>query len=328
VLDGASLAAAAVGADSVHLCLPRTRGHQIRALAAAVEERRRRRIDLVPMEIHGLPHHYVSSEETSLVHWLNGGEARPAATPPRPFEKGVDRRPTLIDNVETLAHLALIVRYGPAWFRSAGRDDAPGTTLVTVSGAVRTPGVYELPLGTLIGDVLGSAGGAARPLSAVLVGGFFGSWLPADQVARIPFTKSDLGAVGAGPGAGVFVALPKDACGVAETARVLEYLAGQSARQCGPCQFGLPAVAEDFARLAWGRSDRGLLDRLRKRVGLLAGRGACRHPDGASRMAATALQTFGSDVQRHWHNKPCPAAGGSPVVPVPQEPGPETEGWL
>ncbi|MDH6577746.1 NADH-ubiquinone oxidoreductase-F iron-sulfur binding region domain-containing protein [Kitasatospora sp. MAP5-34] len=327
VLDGSALAAAAVGAAAVHLCLPRSRADQVRALLAAVEERGRAGIDRLPVQVHVLPHHYVSSEETSLVRWLNGGEARPMATPPRPFEKGVDGRPTLVDNVETLAHLALIARYGPAWFRSAGRPDAPGTTLVTVSGAVRSPGVHEIPLGTPVGAVLELSGGPSWPLAAVLVGGFFGSWLPADQAVRVPFSKAELAAAGAGPGAGVLVALPHGACGLTETARVLDYLAAQSARQCGPCRFGLPAVAEDFRLLAGGRPDGGLMDRLRRRVGLLPGRGACRHPDGASRLAATALATFADDVRHHERLGPCPGATGRPVIPVPGGPGPEQEGW-
>ena len=328
VLDGAALAAAAVGADEVHLCLPRTRDDQRRALVLAAAARRRAGIDTLPVRIHALPHHYVSSEETSLVRWLNGGDARPLATPPRPFEKGVAGRPTLIDNVETLAHLALIARYGPRWFRGLGTADAPGTTLVTVSGTVHAPSVYEIPLGTGIGTVVEMAGGAEYPLEAVLVGGFFGSWLPAERALATPFTKGDLAAVGAGPGAGVLVALPRGACGLAETARVLSYLAAQSARQCGPCLFGLPAVAEDFAELAWGRTDADHLDRLRRRIGLLPGRGACRHPDGASRLAATALTTFAADVDRHLSRGPCAASGLHPVIHVPDHPGPREEGWL
>ncbi|MDH6136849.1 NADH:ubiquinone oxidoreductase subunit F (NADH-binding) [Kitasatospora sp. MAA4] len=327
VLDGAALAASAVGAAAVHLCLPRTRADQVHRLAAAVEERSRAGLDRVPVLVHALPHHYVSSEETSLVHWLNGGEARPTATPPRPFEKGVDGRPTLVDNVETLAHLALIARYGPQWFRGAGRPDAPGTTLVTLSGAVRAPGVYEIALGTQLGSALDTAGGAAEPLQAILVGGFFGSWLPAAGAAAVPFTRPDLAAAGAGPGAGVLVALAQDACGLAETARVLDYLAGQSARQCGPCTFGLPAVAEDFVQLAWGRADAALIERLHRRTGQLPGRGACRHPDGAARLAATALHAFAEDVHRHLAGGPCAAAGRPAVLPVPDTRSPESEGW-
>ena len=181
VLDGATLAATAVGAREVHLCLPRTRRQQLENLLRAAEERRRHGLGTIPVRVHTLPPYYVSSEETSLVHWLNGGDARPLATPPRPFERGVRRRPTLIDNVETLAHLALIARYGPEWFRDVGHPDTPGTTLVTVSGAVRAPGVYEVVTGLPLGDLLDTAGGSPVPLSALLLGGFFGGWLPAEQ---------------------------------------------------------------------------------------------------------------------------------------------------
>ena len=327
VLDGMTLAAAAVGADEIHLCLPRGRDTQARALAAALADRRRAGLDPVPPRIHTLPHHYVSSEETSLVNWLNGGDARPLATPPRPFEKGVGGRPTLIDNVETLAHLALIARYGPAWFRASGTPDAPGTTLVTVTGAVDSPGVYEIPLGTPVGRVLDTAGGTTAPLGAVLVGGFFGSWLSARDAAAVPFSKPGLAATGAGPGAGVLIAQADSACGLAGTADVLRYLAAQSARQCGPCRFGLPAVAEDFAILARGTADQALMDRLHRRVGLLPGRGACRHPDGAARLAATALKVFADDARRHLYGGPCGAANQPASITVPDARVPGPEGW-
>ncbi|MFR0358700.1 NADH-ubiquinone oxidoreductase-F iron-sulfur binding region domain-containing protein [Streptomyces sediminimaris] len=316
VLDGAVLAAEAVAADAVHMCLPRTREDQARRLAEAVQERRRAGTDRVAVRIHTLPHHFVSSEETSLVNWLNGGGARPRATPPRPFEKGVGRRPTLVDNVETLAHLALIARYGPGWFREYGSAEAPGTTLVTLSGAVRSPGVYEVPMGSPVAGVLDAAGGPTGPLGAVLAGGFFGSWLP------VPLNDATLGR-----GAGVLAALPEDACGLAETAAALSYLAAQSARQCGPCRFGLPSVAEDFAELAWGRPGASVLQRLNQRLGLLPGRGACRHPDGAARLAASALRVFGDDVLRHVRHRPCSSAHAPLTLRVPAARPPEEEEW-
>jgi NADH:ubiquinone oxidoreductase subunit F (NADH-binding) len=317
VLDGAALAAVAVGANAVHLCLPRTRATQADQLTATVAERRRARLDPVPVKVHTLPHHFVSSEETSLVSWLNGGDARPLATPPRPFEKGVGKRPTLIGNVETLAHLALIARYGPAWFRESGSHQAPGTTLVTVSGAVQCPGVYEIPAGSPVTAALRRAGGPQGRLGAVLAGGFFGRWLPVPLSDTAPDR-----------GAGVLVALPEGTCGLAETAAALGYLAAQSARQCGPCRFGLPAVAEDFAALARGTADTQRLDRLHHRLGLLPGRGACSHPDGGARLAASALRVFADDVHRHVHAGPCRAAYAAPLVlPVPAARPPEEEEW-
>ena len=128
---GAVLAGGAVRAGEVHLCLPRNREWLIAVIQDAVAEPQRTGVDPVRIEVHDLPHNYVSSEESALVHWLNGGEAKPTATPPRPFERGVGQRPTLIDNVETLATIALIARFGPAWFRRAGLPDAPGTMLST-----------------------------------------------------------------------------------------------------------------------------------------------------------------------------------------------------
>ncbi|MEU7305981.1 NADH-ubiquinone oxidoreductase-F iron-sulfur binding region domain-containing protein [Streptomyces sp. NPDC007206] len=114
---------------------------------------------------------------------------------------------------------------------------------------------------------------------------------------------------------------------LAEAARVLGYLAAQSARQCGPCRLGLPAVAEAFADLAWGRPDTQVLRRLEGRVGLLAGRGACRHPDGASRFAATALRVFADDVRHHLSLGPCAGAGQEPVLPVPETPVTDEPEW-
>ena len=107
------------------------------------------------------------------MHWLNGGDAKPTFTPPRPFEQGVARRPTLVDNVETLAHLALIARVGGAHWADAS------TTLVTVSGAVERPGVYEVPTGISLDAVLRNA--RQRPPVGVLVGGYFGTWLTPDR---------------------------------------------------------------------------------------------------------------------------------------------------
>jgi NADH:ubiquinone oxidoreductase subunit F (NADH-binding) len=322
VLDGIELAACAVGASAAYLCLSRSRDWLTDIVLDALSQRQHAGIDRVPVEVHELPHHYVSSEETSLVHWLNGGDAKPTATPPRPFERGVRKRPTLIDNVETLAHVALIARYGPDWFTSAGHPDLPGTMLATVTGAVADPGVYEFGGGTRIGDIL-MAARASADIEAVLVGGYFGSWHPVGEVAALPFTRTGLDRAGGAPGAGVLFALPAASCGLTEAARILRYLAAESAQQCGPCMFGLPAIAADLAQLAAGRPDGDPLDRLHRRFRQISGRGGCRHPDGAIRMAASALRAFAADVHAHARRRPCVAArrgqqtsGGLPVPPA------------
>jgi NADH:ubiquinone oxidoreductase subunit F (NADH-binding) len=319
VLDGTVQAAVAVGATNVYLCLPRDKRHLLAAVRGAIAERAHAGVDPVDIELYDLPHGYVSSSETAVVSWLNGGEAKPTATP-RPFEKGVGRRPTMISNVETFAHIALIARFGPQWFRQAGRPDAPGSMLITASGAVAAPGVYEVENGTTIGAAL-SISGVDQRANAVLVGGYFGSWHDVDEVARVPLSAPSLRRLDAGPGAGVLVALPPDACGLRETARVLAWLAGESAGQCGPCMFGLPAIADDFAQLATGRPHGPVFDRLSRRLGTVNGRGACAHPNGAVRLARSALTTFAADARVHAAGRPClssrqsrPMSG---VLPIP-----------
>ena len=251
VLDGITLAAQAVGADEAYLCVHGTEGALLDRLDHALEERQAAGLDPVPIQVAGLPGRYVSSEQSSIVQYLNGGPAKPTFSPPRPHERGVNGKPTLVHNVETLAHLALIARHGDRWFRGAGLPSAPGSMLVTVSGAVSRPGVYEIEMGTPAGQVMMLAGGPAEPLQALLVGGYFGAWLPVEAAWTVPMTHAGLKAVGGALGAGIVIALPAAACPIAETARVVRYLAEESAGQCGPCLFGLPALADALANLAY-----------------------------------------------------------------------------
>ncbi|HEV2637139.1 MAG TPA: NADH-ubiquinone oxidoreductase-F iron-sulfur binding region domain-containing protein [Actinocrinis sp.] len=319
VLDGIALAARAVGAGTAHLCVHEDAAAVLDTVHRALAERREAGIDTAHVRLVPVPNRYVASEETSLVRLLNGGPALPLFSPPRPFERGVDGRPTLVNNIETLAHLALITRHGPDWFRSAGTKDAPGTALVTVGGAVAAPGVYEIPLGITGQDLLALAGGPTEPLQAVLAGGYFGAWLQAARFQATAITPAALAAAGAAMGAGIFVALPAGACGLAETARVARYLAEQSAGQCGPCVNGLPSLALGLEALAW-RGDRRGPDHLARIAPYVTGRGACRHPDGAVRLITSAMTVFGTDVRAHTTHGPCQGAGLPPLLPVPAGP--------
>jgi NADH:ubiquinone oxidoreductase subunit F (NADH-binding) len=219
-----------------------------------------------------------------------------------------------VQNVETLAHLALIARLGAQWFRALGTADEPGSMLVTLIGAVHRPGVYEAEIGRPVADVLGLAGGPAAPLGALLIGGYFGTWADPATAGALPFSAAGLSAAGASPGAGLVAALPADACGLAETARVARYLADESAGQCGPCVFGLGSIAGALEDLAAGRSYQA--GRLRRWLGQVERRGACHHPDGAVRMIRSALWVFGSEIDRHARGWCC---GKRPpgVLPVP-----------
>jgi NADH:ubiquinone oxidoreductase subunit F (NADH-binding) len=321
VLDGISLAAFAVGATEAYLVVHGDDERLTGSLEAAVQAREVAGIDQVQIQVVGIEARYVASEQTAIVQHINGGPGLPTFAPPRTHEHGVGGRPTAVNNVETLAHLALIARFGHTWFRETGTPAAPGTTLVTVSGAIARPGVYEIELGTPIGQVLMRAGGPAERPQAVLVGGYFGTWLPAEVAWPVPMSHPGLRSVGGAMGAGILIALPETSCGLAETARVVRYLAAEGAGQCGPCIFGLPALADALADLAFhgGRGD--AVDRIAGLIPLIEGRGACRHPDGATQLAASALTAFSHDA--HWHDRvgPCSGVREPPLLPVPEEEG-------
>jgi NADH:ubiquinone oxidoreductase subunit F (NADH-binding) len=313
VLDGIAVAVASVGASEAYLALHGHEKQLIAHLEAAIAERN----DPVPVQVTGIPAMYVSSEQSAVVQYINGGPGKPTFSPPRPHERGVRGLPTLVNNVETLAHLALIARHGDGWFRSAGLPAAPGSTLVTVSGAVNRPGVYEVEMGVPIGEVIMQAGGPAESLQALLVGGYFGAWLPVGTAWPVPLTHAALKATGGALGAGIIIALPESSCMLAETARVVRYLASEGAGQCGPCAFGLPALADAMAELAFHGGRGRTAARISALIPLVEGRGACRHPDGVTQLVRSALRAAATDA--HWHDEagPCPGVRRAPLLPVP-----------
>ncbi len=298
VLEGVALAAAAVGAREAFVAVDRNAGEELGVVARALDERRARRIDRgVTLQLAPVPSGFVTGEETALVSFLNGGAAKPAFTPPRPYERGVGGAPTLVQNVETLANMALIARLGPEWFRAAGTPDEPGSALFTISGAVNRPGVYEASLGTPLRTVLDQAGGVRGEPGAFLVGGYFGSWVDPESAAGLSLLESDLARVGASLGAGAIVALPGAACGLDQAARVSRYLADESADQCGPCVHGLAALAGALETLVAGSAD--TRERAVRWLQQVRGRGACRHPDGAARFVESALTIFSAEIENH-----------------------------
>lgn len=316
VLDGAMVAARVTRAREVIVVVnPAVANTMENAVAA----RRALLVDHVPVRVVPAADGFVAGEASAVVNWLAGGRPIPTAIPPRLAQRGLHGRPTLVQNAETLAHVALIARHGGRWFRQLGTAAEPGSMLVTIVGAVQEAGVREIEIGTPVTDVLARAGGPDRPLSALLIGGYFGTWVPWPKAAQLRFSASGLAAVRAGPAAGLIVALPAHACGLAETARVAQYLAAESAGQCGPCVFGLDAIARELCRLAAGQEASVTL--VHRWLSQVDGRGACRHPDGAARLIRSGLEVFGAELDLHGRGW-CSGAERSPVLPVPRRSAP------
>jgi NADH:ubiquinone oxidoreductase subunit F (NADH-binding) len=315
VLDGAQLLAAASGARQVMVCVPEGRDHVAGAAAAAMLERSGPAHAPVPEVLARPPDRFIAGEESALVAWIERGASLPTFRPDKGTALKIGRRAALVHNAETLAHVAMIARMGADAFRSRGLVEDPGTCLVTISGAVEQPGVVEVDRGTPLVDIARRATPTGMP-QALLVGGYGGAWVEPAHFAT-SYASLPLRAVGASAGVGMVIVLGPESCGLMESARIAHYLAGQSAGQCGPCVYGLPAIADDVTRLARGHWDAGLMPRLERRLREVNGRGACRHPDGAVGLVRSALRVFAADSHTHANGSPCPYADRPTVLRIP-----------
>jgi NADH:ubiquinone oxidoreductase subunit F (NADH-binding) len=292
VLDGALAVAAALGARRVTVAV-----HDP-AAASAVRTALTQRPDGRHVRVEVTPGPFVAGEARAVVRYLGGGPALPPGRHEHLTERGV-----LVANVETFAQTAVLLRLGAHHFAESGTRAEPGTTLLTVGGAVERPGVVELPLGTPLGIVLAAAG--AWDVRAVVTGGYHGSWLA--PIGGIQLSRHGLAAAGGTMGAGVLLVVDGATCALGELARVAGWLAAESAGQCGPCRFGLPALADDVQALY--RGDPAGAGRAFAHARLVDGRGACKHPDGAARFVTSGLHLLQDEAELHRHG-----GCGRPVV--------------
>jgi NADH:ubiquinone oxidoreductase subunit F (NADH-binding) len=228
-----------------------------------------------------------------------------------------------VQNAETLAHVALIARHGPRWFRQVGTAAEPGSMLCTIRRADGAPRVVEVPLGMPLKALLSDV----RADQAVLIGGYHGSWLPATEAVRLTLDNQSLAAAGARVGAGILLTPPPDRCALIETAAVVRYLALESAGQCGPCLNGLPRMAAALTEIAVGRQRGQTQADVERWAGLVTGRGACHHPDGTARFVRSALITFAAEVSRHQRGQ-CTGTSKRPFLPIPHGSARTEEDWM
>jgi NADH:ubiquinone oxidoreductase subunit F (NADH-binding) len=294
VLDGAALIARATGAARILVAVAdRGLADSLRGVC------RDRGYGGAPggpsVEVRFLDAGYVGGEARALLRGLQGDRPVPPGRRVAPVVRGLDGRPTFLSNAETFAQLAVLAQLGPGEFGA-------GTMLTTVSGAPGRPTVVEAARGTALRDVLSAAGVLVDP-AVLIAGGYHGTWLAYDPAMPLA--------------AGMLALLDSGTCPLGELARVAGWLAAQSARQCGPCTFGLPAMASAaVAALAGGPAERGDHADLAARYGALAaGRGACAHPDGAARFVTSGLGLLGAELDQHRRHGGCgrPVLGQLPI---------------
>jgi len=294
VLDGLRLAAAIVGAERAYVYV--SDSDSARSVAAALGE-----LDPdilgVGVQLRTVEPGYVAGEETAAVRAIDGGPAKPTDKPPRPFEAGVGGRPTLVSNVETLANIPYVQQHGATAFRAQGTVLSPGTFLATVTGANRAPVLYELPLGLPFAELLSLHGVSSAQLRGTLMGGYFAGFLNR-RVLDATLDHETMRGLGSGLGCGA-ISVITDECPVAVAASVLAYFDRENAGQCGSCFNGTAAMAAVAGALRDFVATQEDLGRLRRWSVVLRGRGACATLDAATNVAATLLDQFSDEVERH-----------------------------
>ena len=297
VLDGLRLAALAVGADLAYVYVSDEAGERSvrQALAEAAEAPP---WEGVAVHVVRVEPAYVAGEETAAVRAINGGPALPADKPPRPYQEGVAGRPTLVSNVETLANLPFVHASGAAAYRSVGTRSAPGTFLLTLGGAVREPGLYEVPLGTTLGELLRRLGEDVSAVRGALMGGYFAGPLNT-RVLDLALDYDTLAAAGSGLGCGAVIVLGPRTCPVAVAAATMAYFARENAGQCGSCFNGTAAMSGVLGALRDHKATDGDFQRLADWSVKLRGRGACGTLDGATNTAAGLIREFPDIVTMH-----------------------------
>lgn len=309
VIEGALIAAVAVRANHIALYVnPREDQSvvalRLSAIAWDAHPLLKQVSELVgaPVQLHvcessGL---YVGGEETAAVANVMGGFPFPSLKPPYPAERGVNGAPTLLNNVETLAHVTHILRHGAEWYRELGLGDAVGMKLYSLSGDVLRPGLHELPMGTSLRELVFGCGGgmlAGKGFKAVFTGGPSNTLLT-DRDLDIALDFDSLATRGSRLGTGAMIVVGEGTSILRKTAEYVAFFAANSCGQCPSCKIGTHQVSRLLERIDAGAGRPADLEALENFTRLLPGSGRCGLVDGAATVLASSLATFRSEYER------------------------------
>ena len=252
---------------------------------------------------------FVAGEETAILASVEGRRAMPRPRPPYPANSGLWKKPTLIQNVETLANIPLIVQNGGQWFSKMGTPKCTGTKCFSLTGKINNPGLIEVPMGITLREVVFEIGGGVpdgKKFKAVLVGGPSGGCLP-ETLLELPIDYDSLTKVGAIMGSGGIVVLDDDSCMV-DTARFFtEFCVDESCGKCTPCRAGLARVKEIFDKITHGQGEMGDIATLEKSGVYIRDASLCGLGQTAPNPVITTLRYFRDEYLQHILEKKCEA---------------------
>ena len=260
--------------------------------------------------VHSSAGRYICGEETALITSLEGKRANPRAKPPFPQVSGLWGRPTIVNNVETLCNITHIIRHGADWFKALGKGDDAGTKLFGVSGRVKNPGCWELPMGTSIREIFEQHAGGMEDgysLKGFLPGGASTDFLVEEHL-DLAMDYDVIGKAGSRMGTGTMIILDDKTCPVGMVKNLIEFFAQESCGFCTPCRDGLPWSAQVLDDLEQGRGNATDLKTLASQVKFIGAMGNthCALAPGAMEPLGSAMKYFAHDFQRHVDEQGCP----------------------
>jgi NADH-quinone oxidoreductase subunit F len=320
IIEGITIAARATGATKAFLYIRGEYAHPARVMEEAVKQAyaagwlgqnigRKKGFDL-DLVVHRGAGAYICGEETGLLESLEGKKGQPRKKPPFPAAYGAFGLPTTVNNVETFSHVPFILSRGADWFKQLGTEKSPGTTLFGVSGHVAQPGLYELPLGTPLREVIAHAGGVrgGRALKAVIPGGMSMPVLPPSEL-DVPMAEEFLSAKGTHLGTGGIMVMDETTCLVRVACVISYFFRDESCGQCTQCREGTGWIYKLCRRIESGRADAGDLKILSEIAAMMEGQTICAFADAASWPVAALMKHFPGDFQAHIDQQGCPFPG-------------------
>lgn len=320
VLEGLAIAAYAVGVQSAYLGIKAGFEREVERLEQALREMTDR--DLlgpIPIELVPGPDEYLFGEEKALLEVIEGNLPLPRIVPPWMeglFRKPGSPNPTAVNNAETLANVPHIIREGAGWFRSLGTEDSPGTMLFTLTGDVRHQGVFELPLGLSLGELVYGLGGGppeGRELKAIFPGA--SSTVISPEQLDTPLGFDPMRAVGTALGSGGFVVYDDSACIVRASLAFSRFLYVESCAQCPACKHGTGAITELLERIDSGEGSDGDVETILARALTVTDAQRCALPTGETLIAQSAVQVFGQEFAEHF-GRGCPRPRDLPLPKI------------
>ncbi|NOZ69388.1 MAG: NADH-quinone oxidoreductase subunit NuoF, partial [Deferribacteres bacterium] len=250
---------------------------------------------------------YICGEETALIESIEGKKGQPRTKPPFPVNVGAWSMPTIVNNVETLSNIPYIVEIGGEAYSAIGSSDCPGPKLYCVSGFVEKPGVYELPMGTSLRDIIYKHAGGIKnngKLKAVIPGGISTPVLPADGIdCAMDFVA--MPKAGSMLGSGAVIVMDESVCMVRVTYRALKFFEHESCGKCTPCREGTDWLRKILERIEHGKGKEGDIELLSDVAGVMSGRTFCPLGDGAAGVVTGMIKHFRNEFEEHIKDKQC-----------------------